>query len=594
MSTIVTPDEARRLDLLTRNPSLLEVRGRKTLCERRLIDFMEFYWPVLHPGKQIRRGWALEAICEHLEAVTRGEIRHLLINVPPGFSKSMATNVFWPAWEWGPMNMPHLQYLSAAYSDSLTQRDNERCRALMGHDTYATCWGDRFSFDKNMDGRVKFMNDKRGHKEATSVKGLATGGRGDRLICDDPHNVLAAESDAIRMETLKWFTEAWPTRTNDENAAFIVIMQRVHEADVSAACIELGFTHLCIPMRWEEDHPHRWFGGGFIAHEPVRKAVEEIEVKALEVGEPLTRQQAYEKFIAGPGADEIVLQPGYVTDNDTTQVSHAPQHGGGDPRREEDALAFEELFGQRRVREMERKMALNDPLYAWAGQMQQRPSPRGGGQIKDDCIIYVNAADVPVGGKTHVECGWDLAGSKGRTSPFTVKVKGKYGPDGCLYILGVVRKRVEADELDKHVLVEMEADGRGVRHNLPQDPGQAGKYQKRAMSSKFRGHWFVFSPETGDKITRAQPVISQFGSKNVRIVRGPWNKDYVSDMKKFPAGRYRDCMDATSRMDMGLTQSKGTRRARLTTQGVRKDTDMYGEEADSGDQKEQRRRRMLP
>jgi predicted phage terminase large subunit-like protein len=576
---MLTPDASASLEAIGRNPDLLIARGNKKLCERRLIDFMEKYWSVLHPGKVMKRGWALEAICDHLEGVHLGHISHLLITVPPGFSKSMSTNVFFPAWEWGPRRTPGLQYLSAAYTDELTQRDNERARALMGSPEYQANWGDVFSFDKNVDGRIKFMNDKRGHKQATSVKGQATGGRGDRLIADDPHNVLTTDSDQVRQETVRWFTEAWSSRTNSEASAFITMMQRINETDVAAACIELGYVHLCIPMMFEWDHPHRWFGGGHIAHEPVRKRVEEIEAKAVAEGAPLTRDKAFEEFLKAPDCDEVCDQVGYVADGgDATQVSFAPQYGKGDPRAEDDELAFPELFSMRRVKRMIRQMSLNDPQYAVAGQLQQRPAPREGGDIKDEYIKYVELKDVPEGG-THVEAGWDLAGSNGKKSPFTVKVNGKYGPDGILYIMGRYKERVESDKLDDAVLREMDADGKGVRHNLPQDPGQAGKYQKKAMSKKFRGHWFVFSVEVGSKEQRAKPVVSQFGAGNVRIVRGPWNRDYVSNLKKWPAGKYKDDMDATSRMDMGLVDMTRKKRGRITSQMVVKQR-IYRDEGD--------------
>ena len=74
-------------------------------AERKLRRFVELVWNVLEPNRPFVSGWAVEAICEHLEAVTAGQIRRLLINVPPGFMKSLSTDVFWPAWEWGPKNL---------------------------------------------------------------------------------------------------------------------------------------------------------------------------------------------------------------------------------------------------------------------------------------------------------------------------------------------------------------------------------------------------------------------------------------------------------------------------------------------------------
>src|SRR4051812_6775277 len=86
-----------------------------------LLRFVKFFWPILEPQTKFVDGWPLQAICAHLEAVTFGDVNRLLMNVPPGFMKSLLTDVFWPAWEWGPMNMPHLRYVAFSYSASLTE-----------------------------------------------------------------------------------------------------------------------------------------------------------------------------------------------------------------------------------------------------------------------------------------------------------------------------------------------------------------------------------------------------------------------------------------------------------------------------------------
>src|SRR5579862_8058276 len=95
-----------------------------------LIAFVRYFWHVLEPETPFVDGWPLWAMCEHLEAVTHGEIRRLLINVPPGFCKSMMVNVFWPAWEWGPMGRSHYRYVAFSYSASLTERDNDKFRTI--------------------------------------------------------------------------------------------------------------------------------------------------------------------------------------------------------------------------------------------------------------------------------------------------------------------------------------------------------------------------------------------------------------------------------------------------------------------------------
>lgn len=226
-------------------------------AERRLVDFVRVLWPVLEPAsRKFIDGWPIDAICEHLEAVSYGEITHLLMNVPPGSMKSMLTDVFWPLWEWSALDRPWLRYLCASYSQGITIRDNQRFLNLIRSNEFQEMWGDRFSLTH--DGAEKLQNDKTGWKLATSVGGIGTGERADRIIIDDPHSVKKAASDVEMASALQWFTEVIPSRTNDEMSAFIVIMQRVREDDISGKIIsELyeDYTHLLIPMEFDTSYP---------------------------------------------------------------------------------------------------------------------------------------------------------------------------------------------------------------------------------------------------------------------------------------------------------------------------------------------------
>lgn len=166
----------------------------------------------------------------------------------------MTTNVFWPAWEWGPGGKPGTRYVSASYSEALTVRDNRRTRSLIKHPWYQERWGNDFQIVGDQDAKLRFDNDKKGFKIATSVGGLGTGERGDRFIIDDPHNVIEGESEVKRDNVIQWFTEVVPTRVNDPaTSSIIVIMQRVHERDVSGVILsrELGYEHLMLPMEYE-------------------------------------------------------------------------------------------------------------------------------------------------------------------------------------------------------------------------------------------------------------------------------------------------------------------------------------------------------
>jgi hypothetical protein len=226
-----------------------EQTGRKGL-----LNFVRYFWHSLEPkNRPLVEGWPLEAICDHLEALTFGDIpsKRLLINVPPGFMKSLLVDVFWPAWEWGPCNMPHLRYIAFSYSDAITTRDNNKMTRLIQSPAYQRLWGDRFKMLKLGERRVE--NDQTGYKVATSVGGLSTGERGDRVILDDPHNVIKAESDAEREKTVRFFRESMSNRLNDEQSAIVIIMQRLHENDVSGDVLnrEADYCHLMIPMYFD-------------------------------------------------------------------------------------------------------------------------------------------------------------------------------------------------------------------------------------------------------------------------------------------------------------------------------------------------------
>lgn len=295
------------------------------LAEASLSEFTQQAWHVLEPSTELKWGWALDAICLHLQAVSDGDITRLLMNVPPGSMKSLLTNVFWPAWEWGPLGMPHMRFLSTAHKQDLAVRDNIKCRRLIQSDWYQSRWPITLMGDQN--AKTKFENDKTGFREAMAFTSM-TGSRGDRVTLDDPLSVDDANSDAALAAAESTFREALPTRVNNDESAIVVIMQRLHEKDTSGIILaeKLGYEHLCLPMEYEV----------------ARKCRTSI--------------------------------------------------GFEDPRKEEGELMFPERFGPKTVATY--KKTLGD--YAYAGQMQQRPAPAGGGILKIDHFqLWPNDKDLP-------------------------------------------------------------------------------------------------------------------------------------------------------------------------------------------------------
>jgi len=223
----------------------------RELCKRRLADFVKRAWHVIEPSQPYIHGWHIDAICEHLQAVTDGHINRLLINIPPGTAKSILTAVFWPAWEWGPRGMPNIRFIGASHEEGLATRDNLKMRRLVSSEWFQSRWPVELTGDQNQ--KTYFENTAAGWRQSCPVRSM-TGRRGDRVLWDDPHNVEDAHSKSRLEEAARIFRETLPTRLNNpDRSAIVIIMQRLAGDDVSGEILasDYGYEHLCLPMEYE-------------------------------------------------------------------------------------------------------------------------------------------------------------------------------------------------------------------------------------------------------------------------------------------------------------------------------------------------------
>jgi predicted phage terminase large subunit-like protein len=389
--------------------------------------------------------------------------------------KSLLTSVLWPAYEWGPCGLSHMRYLTTSYKEGFVKRDSRRMRDLVTSEWFQTLWPE---IVLQRSGEASFANTKTGFREGVPFASL-TGGRGDRVIIDDPHSTETAESEAERKNTTRIFRESVPTRLNSpEKSAIIVVMQRLHEDDVSGQIekLKLGYDHLMLPMEFE----------------PERRCRTSI--------------------------------------------------GFTDPRTYEGELLFPERF-PREVVERD-KVPLGS--YAVAGQFQQRPAPRSGGLFQRHWFPVVEAAPNDI---IWVRA-WDLAATeekKGSEPAYTAGVKLGMTPDKRFFVGGVVRDRLSPHGVATLIQTTASQDGKGVAIDLPQDPGQAGKSQVLAFVKQLAGYVVNYSPETGDKVTRAAPVSAQAEAGNISLIRGHWNEAFLDELSTFPNGQFKDQVDALSR-----------------------------------------------
>lgn len=238
--------------------NLEEVRAEK--ARRSLETYVREAWHAVEPETPFHSNWHVGAVCYHLEAITAGDIRNLVINIPPGFMKSLLATVFWPTWEWGPKGLPHLRYITASNGMALAVRDTKRSRDLILSEWYQRHYGSAFVLEGDQNQKTRYQNDRKGYRLAKSV-GSGTGERGNRVIFDDPHEL----DDAYYPEALKTAVEynnvTLDSRLADrEKDAKIVVQQRVAKNDVTGDILrkmEEGgkqYEVLCLPMRHDPSY----------------------------------------------------------------------------------------------------------------------------------------------------------------------------------------------------------------------------------------------------------------------------------------------------------------------------------------------------
>jgi predicted phage terminase large subunit-like protein len=243
-----------------RLPTLLAVqaeRGRRSLK----YFFKHFAWPVLYPGVQFIDGWHVHAVCEHLEAVKRRQIKKLYINMPGRHLKSSLVTQAFNAWDW--IDDPQLTYLTASYINDLAVRDAVNTRRIIQSRMYQDAFGHgpkgyRLLADQNE--KTMYANSRGGFRRPVGVETGVTGYGGNRRIVDDPVDPLMMNSATKIASGVEWWKGTFSTRVNDpKNDTIVLAQQRLSENDTTGYVIknEDGWEGLVIPGRYELEHRRR-------------------------------------------------------------------------------------------------------------------------------------------------------------------------------------------------------------------------------------------------------------------------------------------------------------------------------------------------
>lgn len=504
-------------------------------------EFCKGALPVFIPN-DIVWAWPHDAICEHLQAISDGQIRNLIINLPPRNLKSSIVSVCWNAWEW--IHDPRLRYLFTAYHMRLSTRDNDFTRQLIKSRWYQRRWGHLYQLRRDEDAKTIFSNNLGGRRLASSVTAGNTGEGGERVVVDDPHNALEADSELAREEVLLWWTRVMSSRVNRATAAKVVTAQRVHHADLVGSLIDMmvnssgeSYERLIIPMEYDrrlyvsvdydddddepvlDDDEGAWDDGPEVPEDEPDIGVGQLPLGLFELAEE----------------DRPLSMIPIVTSIGWTDPRHE--------RRRQGELMVPEQWPQNWI---DQQKVVTGP-YAWSSQYQQAPSPSEGGRFKEHYWERYELTPLWHRGLRAEVIVVDPAYGEDEGDPTGVSVWGRMG--GRLYVLWAAELREETPGLrrklrDIHAkwkvpfLVENKANGKALIQDL-----RRGGDDDRLPSLPV----IEFRPDGLDKISRAFSVVNYVAGGMVYLPNdAPWVYDWIEQHKQFPKGVHDDLVDTTS------------------------------------------------
>lgn len=444
-------------------------------CERNLAEFTRAAWHLIEPGTKLVWNWHLDVICTYLEHFFRGDIKRLILNIPPGSMKSILLSVMGPAWVW--TWRPESRFINLTNELGLATRDSLRMRQIIQSDWYQSRWEVNIAPDQRE--KMHFANDSQGFRQGLGLTGNITGKRGNFLLIDDPMDAKKAFSDVENQTCVDTYDQAVSSRLNDlENDGIALIMQRLRTDDLSGHLLtkkKQKWVHCRIPMEYE----------GVPAYNPVR-----------DLG---------------------------------TQYTNLI-----DPRKDEGELMFPARFPQSVVD------ALKEDLgqFGSAGQLQQLPSPKGGGIIKRHYWRkWPKYKPLPT--CLHIFASYDTAYSERdiKSAAYTARTtwgvfKDEINDRAAVILLECWHDRVGYPALRKiakehhrewdcdRLLIERKASGQSLLQDM------------RRLRIPICG----YNPGKADKIERAHLITPVFEAGLVYYPDRQWAVDFIDHVTLFPTG----------------------------------------------------------
>src|SRR3984893_14305987 len=225
-------------------------------------------WHVVEPSTVYLENWHIDLIAEYLEAVTAGQIKRLLINMPPRYAKSTCVSIMWPTWVWAreafpgkPHNPvlegPGTRWIFASYGDELRTKHSLDRRKLLQSEWYHARWPKAAELTSDQNVKTLFSNSSSGVMLPTTMSGAAIGMGGSYVILDDPYKTKEEALGAEIQSQVRAYSDTFATRHDDKKQGVtVIVMQRINDNNLSAhvlATKEEAYVHLKI----EAEAPER-------------------------------------------------------------------------------------------------------------------------------------------------------------------------------------------------------------------------------------------------------------------------------------------------------------------------------------------------
>ena len=487
ISRRVEPKDA-RLQAALLNPLAVT----RELNDRSLYDFLRYFWPQVSQHR-FQPNWHIEFLCRELEQVAlrvadgRPREYDLIINEPPGSTKTILVSIMFPVWCWTRWHW--MRFITASYSLTLALESAETARELIRSPQFRAIYPELdIKEDKDTKSNYRVIKYARvspgrqaapvagGFRYSTSVGGTLMGFHGDILVVDDPINPQQAVSEIELANVNRWMEQTLSLRKTDKAVTpTILVMQRLHQDDPT--------------------------------------------------GHMLAKQKENIRHICIPG--EI---RGYASRLHPAELSVYYKDGLMDPVR----MPWEVL------KDVEADLG----QYGYAGQIGQDPTPPGGLMFKVGNFEITDESPH----QSHILKTvryWDKAGTKD-AGAYTAGVKMHQLINGRWFIEDVRRGRWSTETRERIIQETAQQDGSNVVVWLEQEPGSAGKESAQGSVRGLAGFVAYTERPTGDKTNRAESYSVQVNNGGVRLLKAPWNYDFIEEHRYFPYSKYKDQVDAAA------------------------------------------------